>query len=76
MTNKEFIKMLTYEERVMRELHGVKVALPFTVALEAAKAAIEATKYDKPCTCDGDWTRATGAVPIPDDGRDGWNVGR
>jgi len=39
MTNKEFIKHLAYHERVMRELHGVKVAMPFKVALEAARAA-------------------------------------
>ena len=41
MTNKEFIKHLEYHERVMRELHGVKVALPFKVALESAKAVVE-----------------------------------
>jgi len=42
MTNKEFIKHLEYHERVMRELHGVKAALPFKVALESARAVIEA----------------------------------
>lgn len=42
MTNKEFIKHLEYHERVMRELHGVKAALPFKVALEAARAVINA----------------------------------
>jgi hypothetical protein len=41
MTNREFIKHLEYHERVMRELHGVKVALPFKVALESAKAVVE-----------------------------------
>ena len=76
MTNTEFIKMLEYEERIMRELHGVKVALPFKVALEAAKAAVESAKYDKPaCTCDGDWTRVTGAAPKDETGRDGWHIG-
>ena len=69
MTNNEFIKMLEYHERVMRELHGVKVALPFKVALEAAKATIESTKYDH--TCDCDW-RVTGAAPEAEAGRDGW----
>lgn len=39
MTNREFIKHLEYHERVMRELHGIKVARPFKVALEAARAA-------------------------------------
>lgn len=71
MTNKEFIKYLEYHERVMRELHGVKAALPFKVALESAKAAVESTKYDKPA-CDGDWTRVTGAAPLDEEGRDGW----
>jgi hypothetical protein len=41
MTNTEFIKHLAYHEKVMRELHGVKVALPFKVALEAARAVVE-----------------------------------
>ena len=73
MTNNEFIKDLEYKERVMRELHGVKAAMPFKVALEAARAAVDSTKYDKPtCTCDGDWTRVTGAAPLDEDGRDGW----
>ena len=76
MTNKEFIKKLEYEERVMRELHGVKVAMPFKAALEAARAVVDGLKYDKPCNCDGDWTRVTGAAPIDEDGRDGWHVGR
>lgn len=76
MTNNEFIKDLEYKERVMRELHGVKVALPFTAALAAAKAVVDGLKYDKPCDCDGDWTRVTGAAPIDEDGRDGWHVGR
>jgi len=76
MTNEEFIKDLEYKERVMRELHGIKVAMPFKVALEAAKAAIESTKYDKPCDCNGDWTRVTGAAPLGEDGRDGWHIGR
>lgn len=40
MSNKEFIKHLEYHERVMRELHGVKVSLPFKAALEAAKAEV------------------------------------
>lgn len=47
MTNEEFIKHLEYEERIMRELHGIKVAMPFKVALESAKAAVEATKFDE-----------------------------
>lgn len=73
MTNTELIKKLEYEERVMRELHGVRVAMPFKAALEAARAVVEGMKYDKPsCTCDGDWTRVTGAAPLDEDGRDGW----
>ena len=61
MTNKEFIKKLEYEERVMRELHGVKVAMPFKAALEAARVVVEGMKYD---------------APIDEEGRDGWHVGR
>ena len=77
MTNEEFIKYLEYHERVMRELHGIRVAMPFKAALESAKVAAEVMKYDKPaCKCDGDWTRVTGAAPIDEDGRDGWHVGR
>ena len=63
MTNEEFIKHLAYHERVMRELHGIKVAL------EAARAA---TGLSHKCTC-GDY-RATGSAPIVDDGRDGWRT--
>ena len=48
MTNNEFIKELEYKERVMRELHGVKAAMPFKAALEAAKVVVEGLKYDKP----------------------------
>lgn len=70
MTNKEFIKHLEYQERIMRELHGIKAALPFKVALEAARAAVDGTKYDKKCDC-GDWSRATGAAPVAEN-RDGW----
>ena len=69
MTNEEFIKHLAYHERVMRELHGIKVAKPFKVALEAARAA---TGLSHKCTC-GDY-RATGSAPIVDDGRDGWRT--
>ena len=74
MTNNEFIRKLEYEERVMRELHGVKVAMPFKAALEAARAVVEGMKYDvetNSCDCYCDY-RATGSAPIVDDGRDGW----
>ena len=71
MTNKEFIKHLEYQERIMRELHGIKVALPFKVALEAARAAIDGTKHDTKCKCGGDWSRATGAAPVVEN-RDNW----
>ena len=72
MTNKEFIKKLEYEERVMRELHGVKVAMPFKAALEAARAVVDGMAYDKgTATCDCNY-RATVSAPIVDDGRDGW----
>ena len=74
MTNNEFIKKLEYEERVMRELHGIKVAMPFKAALEAARAVVEGLKYDTvahDCNCD---YRATGSAPIVDDGRDGWKT--
>ena len=70
MTNKEFIKHLEYEERIMRELHGIKVAMPFKVALEAARAAIESTKYDEH-EDNSEW-RVTGAAPTVEDGRDGY----
>jgi hypothetical protein len=71
MTNEEFIKHLEYEERIMRELHGVKVAMPFKVALEAARAAIAPTLLEEKHVC-GDWGRATGATPEVESGRDGW----
>lgn len=67
MTNNEFIKYLEYNERVMRELHGVKVALPFTAALNAAKSVVDAST----CNCNCQW-RATGAAPEVESGRDGW----
>lgn len=70
MTNNEFIKKLEYEERIMRELHGVRVAMPFKAALEAARAVTEGMKYDKPA-CDCEY-RATGAAPEVESGRDGW----
>ena len=70
MTNKELIKYLEYNERVMRELHGIKVAMPFKVALEAARAAVESTKYDKGVD-NSEW-RATGAAPVAEEGRDGF----
>ena len=78
MTNKEFIKMLEYEERIMRELHGVHVAMPFKAALESARAVVDSMKYSKPsheCNCEGDWSRVTGAAPKDETGRDGWHIG-
>ena len=74
MTNKEFIKHLEYQERIMRELHGIKAAVPFKAALESARAVVEGEKFEKPCNCGGEY-RATGSAPIVDDGRDGWHIG-
>lgn len=65
MTKREFIKYLEYQERIMRELHGVKVAEPFKAALEAARDGT--TKG----TDNREW-RATGQAPVAEEGRDGF----
>jgi hypothetical protein len=65
MSNVEFLKFLEYQERVYRELHGVKAARKHTEALEHARYLVAR---------EADWGngRALGEAPEVEAGRDGW----